>query len=58
MYILGIGGLVHDASVALMKDGVIVAAVEEERFARVKHAVGLRVWWQSAQPHAVPGGSP
>ena len=38
MYILGIGGLVHDASVALMKDGVIVAAVEEERFARVKHA--------------------
>ena len=41
MYILGIGtGFVHDGSAALIKDGQIVAAVEEERFDRVKHGMG------------------
>ncbi|MBU0979452.1 MAG: carbamoyltransferase [Nanoarchaeota archaeon] len=37
MYILGIGCYYHDASAALLKDGVIVAAAEEERFTRKKH---------------------
>jgi len=37
MYILGISCYYHDASAALLKDGVIVAAVEEERFTRKKH---------------------
>jgi carbamoyltransferase len=37
MYILGISCYFHDASAALLKDGVIVAAVEEERFTRKKH---------------------
>lgn len=37
MYILGISCYYHDASAALLKDGVIVAAAEEERFTRVKH---------------------
>src|SRR3989338_583828 len=37
MYILGIGCYYHDASATLLKDGVIVAAAEEERFTRKKH---------------------
>jgi carbamoyltransferase len=37
MYILGISCFYHDSSAALMKDGVVVAAAEEERFTRVKH---------------------
>ena len=37
MYILGINCYYHDASAALLKDGIIVAAVEEERFTRKKH---------------------
>jgi len=37
MYILGISCYYHDASAALLKDGVIVAAAEEERFTRKKH---------------------
>ena len=37
MFILGISCYYHDASVALLKDGGIVAAAEEERFTRKKH---------------------
>ena len=37
MYILGISCYYHDASAALLKDGIIVAAAEEERFTRRKH---------------------
>jgi len=37
MYVLGIGCHYHDASAALLKDGKIVAAAEEERFTRKKH---------------------
>ena len=36
-YILGISCYYHDASAALLKDGKIVAAAEEERFTRKKH---------------------
>ncbi|RJQ17669.1 hypothetical protein C4573_01495 [Candidatus Woesearchaeota archaeon] len=36
-YILGISCYYHDASAALLKDGIIVAATEEERFTRKKH---------------------
>ena len=36
-YVLGISCYYHDASAALLKDGVIVAAAEEERFTRKKH---------------------
>ncbi|MHC5035898.1 MAG: carbamoyltransferase family protein [Planctomycetota bacterium] len=38
MIILGITRDVHDPSAALVVDGKIVAAAEEERFTRVKHA--------------------
>ena len=37
MYILGISCYYHDAAAALIKDGVLVAASEEERFTRKKH---------------------
>src|SRR5262249_22308635 len=35
MYILGISGHQRDAAAALLKDGRIVAAVEEEKLARI-----------------------
>jgi len=37
MYILGISCYYHDAAACLIKDGIIIAAAEEERFTRVKH---------------------
>ena len=37
MYILGISAFYHDSAAALLKDGVIVAAAQEERFTRKKH---------------------
>ena len=37
MYILGISALYHDSAAALIKDGEIVAAAQEERFTRIKH---------------------
>lgn len=37
MYILGISCYYHDAGAALVKDGQLVAAAEEERFTRQKH---------------------
>lgn len=37
MYILGIACYYHDAAVALIKDGQLVAAAMEERFSRKKH---------------------
>jgi carbamoyltransferase len=37
MYVLGISCFYHDAAAALLKDGVLIAAAEEERFTRKKH---------------------
>lgn len=37
MYIMGISALYHDAAAAIIKDGVIIAAAQEERFTRIKH---------------------
>ena len=36
-YILGISAFYHDSAVALLKNGEIVFAAQEERFSRVKH---------------------
>ncbi len=36
MYILGISAFYHDSASALIKDGLILAAVQEERFSRIK----------------------
>ena len=41
MYILGINAYHGDVSAALLRDGVLVAAVEEERFRRIKHWAGF-----------------
>src|SRR5260370_25779858 len=41
MIILGINALHADSSAALLTDGVLVAAAEEERFRRVKHWAGF-----------------
>ena len=35
-YILGISAFYHDSSAALIKDGEIIAAAQEERFSRIK----------------------
>ena len=35
--ILGISAFCHDAAAALVVDGEIVAAAQEERFTRIKH---------------------
>jgi carbamoyltransferase len=43
MYILGINAYHANASAALVLDGQLVAAVEEERFNRVKYAAGFPV---------------
>jgi carbamoyltransferase len=37
MWILGISAFYHDSAVALIRDGEIVAAAQEERFTRRKH---------------------
>jgi len=37
MLILGISAYYHDSAVCLIRDGQVVAAIEEERFTRVKH---------------------
>jgi len=39
--VLGLSFYYHDSSAALVKDGVLVAAAEEERFSRVKHDSGF-----------------
>ena len=36
-YILGISAYYHDAAAALIKDGEIIAAAQEERFTRIKN---------------------
>ena len=41
MYILGISAFYHDSAACLLKDGVIVAAAQEERFTRKKHDAGF-----------------
>lgn len=37
MYTLGINAAFHDPAACLVRDGLIVAAAEEERFTRIKH---------------------
>lgn len=41
MNILGISAYYHDSSAALVVDGVIAAAAQEERFTRIKHDHGF-----------------
>ncbi len=41
MRILGISAFYHDSAAALVEDGRIVAAAQEERFTRKKHDRGF-----------------
>jgi carbamoyltransferase len=41
MYILGLNAYHADSSAAIFKDGVMIAATEEERFRRLKHWAGF-----------------
>lgn len=38
MFTLGVNAAFHDASAVLVHNGEVLAAAEEERFTRVKHA--------------------
>lgn len=40
-YILGLSALYHDSAAALLRDGALVAAAQEERFSRRKHDPGF-----------------
>ena len=40
-WVLGIGGYSHDASAALVHDGELLAAAQEERLTRIKHVGGF-----------------
>jgi len=40
-YILGVNAYHGDSSACLVKDGVLIAAAEEERFRRIKHWAGF-----------------
>ncbi len=42
MYILGINSVYHESCACLLKDGVVLIAVEEERFNRIKHGKEAR----------------
>ncbi|MDH3728048.1 MAG: hypothetical protein OER77_11010, partial [Myxococcales bacterium] len=41
MNILGISAFYHDSAAALVRDGDIIAAAQEERFTRKKHDYGF-----------------
>ena len=43
MHVLGISCFYHDAAAAILRDGVLIAAAEEERFSRKKHDSGYPV---------------
>ncbi|MCM8799296.1 MAG: carbamoyltransferase [Candidatus Omnitrophica bacterium] len=43
MYILGINAYHPDSSACIIKDGELIAAVEEERFKRIKHWSGFPI---------------
>jgi carbamoyltransferase len=50
MHILGINAAFHDSSACLVRDGIVVAAAEEERFSRIKHGKRATPY----QAHALP----
>ncbi len=50
MIVLGINSVYHESAAALVIDGRIIAAAEEERFTRVKHAKPAQV----DNPHLLP----
>ena len=41
MIVLGISAFYHDSAAAIIRDGDIIAAAQEERFTRLKHDAGF-----------------
>ena len=41
MVVIGVNSAYHESSAALLVDGVLLAAAEEERFNRIKHCAGF-----------------
>jgi carbamoyltransferase len=50
MYVLGVNHAYHESAACLVHDGRILAAVEEERFTRIKHGKAARM----DNPHELP----
>src|SRR5438067_2332611 len=50
MYVLGVNHAYHESAACLVRDGRILAAVEEERFTRIKHGKAARM----DNPHELP----
>src|SRR5882672_3859835 len=50
MVVLGINSVYHETAAAIVADGVLIAAVEEERFNRRKHGKQALV----GNPHDIP----
>jgi carbamoyltransferase len=43
MNVLGVSAFYHDSAAALVRDGEIIAAAQEERFSRIRHDAGFPV---------------
>ena len=58
-FVLGVSGLYHDAAAALLRDGQLVAAAQEERFSRIKNdpALPVQAIEYCLQEGKVPSGS-
>ena len=56
--ILGISAFYHDSAAALVVDGEIVAAAQEERFTRKKHDCGISRYTPSTTAWPKPGCVP
>ncbi len=57
MYVLGISCYYHDSAAAILKDGKIIAAIEEERFSRKKFDDGFpdsAIKWCLNQANIIP----
>ena len=57
MRILGISAFYHDSAAALVEDGRVVAAAQEERFTRKKHdsrypPMPLPIAWRKPAPRS------
>lgn len=41
MYVMGLGGSIHDFSACILKDGQLLSYIEDERITRIKHGKGM-----------------
>lgn len=53
MYILGISAFYHDSAAAILRDGEIIAAAQEERFTRRKHDLSFPAKAMEYKPSAI-----